>query len=262
MRSRALVLLAAMLAVTPAVAADADAICAPTNAPVFEDTIGGITSPCATAPGTLVVETTYMQNASQIGGTALATYPTITLRTGIVQNLAFVLDPPSEVAQSGVRGLGVYVPTHLGYGLSYTAAQTGRMALAVFTSVLPPVNRFAPSLTQSRYALGLSSAYTVGSKFNVGFSGQGTSSATRGFGRIQPDGALSAAYDPSAQTQISTDLGTRVSGRKSLSQSYSDVAVDESLAKHFVFKVGIGTTFNPVANAKPHYLASGIDYRL
>lgn len=263
MRSWALICVFAMLASAPAAAADGtNAICAPTNAPVFDDTISGIASPCATTPGTIVAETTYIQNASNVGGTALATYPMVTLRTGLAHDLAFVLDPPSEVAESGLRGLGVYVPTHLGYGLSYTATQTDRLALALFTSVLPPVYRFAPSLTQSKYALGFTSDYALGSKFSLGLSEQETSSATRGFDRIQPTSALSAAYTASADTEISTDLGTRVAGRRALAQSYSDVAVDESLAKHFVFKVGLGTTFNPVANAKPHYLASGVDYRL
>ncbi len=262
MRSWALVWLFAMLGLAPAAVADASTICAPTNAPVFDDTISGIASPCATTPGTIVAETTYIQNASNVGGTALATYPMIRLRAGITHDLAFVLDPPSEVAESGLRGLGIYVPTHLGYGLSYTATETYRMALAIFTSVLPPIYRFAPSLTQSKYALGLTSDYEVGSKFSVGLSEQETSSARRGFDRIQPTGALSAAYTASTETQISTDLGTRVAGRKALAQSYSDVAVDRSLAKHFVFKVGLGTTFNSIANTKPHYLASGVDYRL
>jgi hypothetical protein len=262
MRNWAFIPFFAMLAFAPAAAADTTGICATTNAPVFDDTISGITSPCATAPGTVVAETTYIQNASRVGGTALATYPMITLRTGLTRNLAFDLDPPSEVAESGERGLGVYVPTHLGYGLSYTAAETSRMAVAMFTSLLPPVNRFAPSLVQPKYALGLTSAYALGSRYSLGFSGQETSSATHGFDRIQPSGALSADYDASADTQISTDVGTRVNGRRALAQSYGDVAVDKSLAKHFIFKVGLGTTFNPVANSKPHYLASGLDYRL
>jgi len=263
MRSWVLVPLYAMLAFAPAAAADgSNALCAPTNAPVFDDTMSGITSPCATPPGTIVAETTYIQNASQVGGTALATYPMITLRTGIIHDLAFELNPPSEVAQSGLRGAGVYVPTHLGYGLSYTTSETDRLAVAVFTSVLPPVYRFSPSNVQSKYAAGLTSDYALGSRFSLGLSGQETSSATRGLDRILPSGTLSAAYVASSNTEISTDLGTRVYGRKSLAQSYSDVAVDRSLAKHFVFKVGLGTTFNASANSKPHYLASGIDYRL
>ena len=28
------------------------------------------------------------------------------------------------------------------------------------------------------------------------------------------------------------------------------------------FDAGLGTTFNPISNAKAHYLASGLNYRL
>jgi hypothetical protein len=261
-RSAAIVPFLVALAFAPAAASGTSAICAPSDTPVYDDTISGIASPCATNPGTIVVESTYIQNASSTGGTALATYPVLTVRTGLAHDLAFVFDPPSEVAESGLRGAGIYTPTRLGYGLSYTALQTDRSALAIFTSVLPPVSRFSPNLVQSKYALGLTSDYALGQKFTVGLAGEESSSATRGFDRIVPSGALSASYAAAADTAISTDVGTRVWGRKGIVQQYSDVGVDESLSKHVVFKVGLGTTFNPAANSKPHYLASGVDYRI
>jgi hypothetical protein len=70
------------------------------------------------------------------------------------------------------------------------------------------------------------------------------------------------AYDSSVATQFSTDIGTRIVTRHSVAQSYGDVAINERIRKNTTFDVGLGTTFNPVSNAKAHYLASGLNFHL
>ena len=236
-------------------------ICA-TNPSAIYDDLSGISSPCATARGSVLLESTYLQNASEIGGTALAAYPMLTLRTGLIRNLEFVFDSPSQIAESGLRGIGIYPMTHLGYGLRYTTAQTDRLAVAVVSEILPPTFRFAPDHVQSRYVLGFSSEYALSSKLTLGFSTLGTSSGDAGFQRILPSAAFKAAYSLTPATELSTDLGTRLAARKCSGQSFGDIAFSQTLRKNLAFKLGVGTTFNPMTNTKPHYLAGGFNYRL
>src|SRR5271170_4123757 len=65
-------------------AAAAPSACTTQNPAFVIDDLSGVASPCATAPGTLLIEALYYQNASSVGGTALAAYPLLRLRTGIV----------------------------------------------------------------------------------------------------------------------------------------------------------------------------------
>ena len=237
-------------------------ICAPNNSTVYFDNISGVASPCATAPGTFVAQATYLQNASNVGGTTMAAYPMLALRTGVVRDLAFVVNAPSEVAETGQRGLDLYTPTRLGYGLRYTASETNRFALAFTGEVLPAISRFSPNQTQPKYALGFTSDYALSPRFMIGFSSAGTSSGSVGFQRVLPSGAFTASYNASAFTAITTDLGTHITARHSTAQSFGDLAIDQTVSKHLVLKLGLGTTFNPVGDTKAHYLASGVNYRM
>ncbi|MGA2392381.1 MAG: hypothetical protein ABSH03_03400 [Candidatus Lustribacter sp.] len=132
---------------------------APVNAcstqnPAFTiDDPAGVASPCAVAPGTLLVETLYYQNASRVGGTALAAYPLFRLRTGIARRLEVVIDTPSQIAMSGVDGAGLYPTTHAGYGLNYTFAASAAFAAAFGAEAVPPSSRFTVDQAQPRYVL-------------------------------------------------------------------------------------------------------------
>jgi hypothetical protein len=256
----ALFLIAGFVAARPASAAgDQNALCTVSESTYFDD-LSGIWSPCATAPGKVVVEATYLQNASVVGGTTFADYPSLTLRTGIVKNLGFIFTSPSQVAETAPHGVQIYPQTHLGYGLSYTASETTSDAVSIFGQVLPPVNVFSPTHVQSRYLLGVSDDYALTQKISLGFFGTGTSSESAGLDRIYPSEALKAAYNLSSLTQFETDFGTRSTARHG--QSFGDVAVTQMLHKHFDLKIGLGTTFNPVSNSKAHYIASGLGYAL
>lgn len=253
--------LAAGLFMLPAVAsADPLDVCASDRLISYDD-ISGIWAPCVTARGSVVAESTYLQNASATGGTALAAYPMVDLRTGIASGLEFAFHAPSQIAESGRDGIGLYPVTHLGYGLRYAPLDTSRLAVAVVTDVLPPVSRFSVNETQSRYLIGVTSAYEAAPKLLLGFAGSGTSSGTVGFAQVLPSEAFKAAYDFNAKTQLSTDIGTRFPARRS-PQSFGDIAVNQTISKRFVLKVGAGTTFNPALDAKCHYLASGFNYRI
>ena len=236
--------------------------CTTQNPAFTTDDLSGIASPCAAAPGLLFVETLYFQNASRVGGTALAAYPLFRLRTGITRHLEAVIDTPSQIAESGPRGIGLYPTTQIGYGLNYTFASDAHMASALGVELVPPSSRFTVDQSQPRYVIDLTAGYHVTRRMTLSAIATGTSSRTVGLERINPAAAVRVAYDASATTQISTDFGERVVVRRSVAQSYGDVAVNERLRKNVTFAVGLGTTFNPVSNAKAHYLASGFNFHL
>ena len=236
--------------------------CNSQNAVFTEDDLSGFPSPCAAQPKTLIVETVYYQNASKEGGTALAAYPMVRLRTGIVRNLELLVDPPSQVAESGLRGLGLYPATHLGYGLNYTMRSTPRFASGFGVEVVPPSSRFQVDERQPKYVFDFTFGYKVGRRGTVSGLVSGSSSHLVGFGRIAPSAAMRFAYDAGHRTQISTDIGARVVARGNVTQGFSDIALNELLRKNITWGVGLGTTFNPVGDAKAHYLASGFSFHL
>lgn len=237
-------------------------VCTTENSAFTEDDLSGFTSPCAAQPRTLIVETVYFQNASRYGGTALAAYPLVRLRTGLVRNLELVIDPPSQVAESGLRGLGLYPTTRLGYGMNYTLAANTRMASSFGIEMVPPSSRFNIDERQPKYVFDFTFGYKIGRHAVVSAIASGSSSHLVGFGRIAPSAAVRFAYDAGHRTQISTDIGARVVARGNVTQGYSDIALNEVLRKNISWAVGLGTTFNPVGNAKAHYLASGFNFHL
>jgi hypothetical protein len=237
-------------------------VCLTQNPAFTTDDLSGIPSPCAAPPGTLIAETLYYQNASRVGGTALAAYPLFRLRTGIVRRLEAIVDAPSQIAMSGLHGLGLYPTTHFGYGLNYTLASNSRLASAVGIEAVPPNSRFSVSETQAKYIVDLTAGYHLNPHSTLSAIATGASSSMVGLQRIQPAAAIRYAYDTSASTQVSTDFGERIVARRSVAQSYGDVALNQRLGRNVTFDVGLGTTFNPVSNAKAHYLASGFNLHL
>jgi hypothetical protein len=226
------------------------------------DDLSGFIAPCAQAPGMVAIETLYFQNASSVGESALAAYPLFRVRTGIVRRLEAVLDTPSQIAESGPHGTGLYPTTHLGYGVNYTFLADGRAAGGMGIEMLPPDSRFVTTAAQPKYVVDVTMGYHLGDRTTLSAIATGASSRSVGFQRIFPTVAVRTAYDASAVTQISTDLGERVVARHSSPQTFGDVAVNERLHKNLHFSVGLGTTFNPVSDAKAHYLASGFDVQL
>jgi hypothetical protein len=202
-----------------------------------------------------------LQNASVYGGTALAAYPFLSLRTGIAKNLELIVQSPSQIAESGLRGAGLYPRTHAGYGLRYTVAQSQRFGLAVLAESMPPLSPFSPpTQTQSKYLFGMTAEYVVSPKVALGLTATATSSGTAGFERILPTSTAKIAYNVTPKTQISTDLGLQETMFGGHAQSFGSIMLDQRLSKHVNFNVGLGTAFNPVANAKAHYLASGFNF--
>lgn len=236
------------------------AICAPGSFAAYDD-LAGTWSPCVTQRGSVVAESTYIQNASAVGGTNYAAYPMLDLRTGVLPHIEFAFHSPSQVAESGPRGIGLYPITHLGYGLRFAAVTEPRLAVAVATDVLPPISRFSPNQTQARYVFGVTSAYEFTPRFAMGFAASGTSSGVVGFARFLPAQIFKASYKVGSGTAISADIGSREPGRRA-PQNFGDIAVDQFFSTHVAFKLGVGSAFNSAMNSKAHYLATGFDYRI
>lgn len=237
------------------------AACAAGNLAFVYDAVSGFPSLCAVAPGRLAVETVYFQNASRAGGTALAAYPLVRVRTGLTRNLEAYVDPPSQVAESGPHGLGLYPVTHLGYGLNYALHASAVAASTLGVEVVPPASRFAVNEQQPKYIFTLAYGRQFG-RYALSASAQGASSRSAGFGRIAPSAAVRLTGDAGSRTQISTDVGARIVARGAVAQTFADLSVDERLRRNLGFAIGIGTTFNGVADAKAHYLAGGFNLRI
>ena len=136
--------------------------------PAFTETdLTGLAAPCSAAPGTLLIETLYFQNASSMGGTALAAYPLVRLRTGLTRRLELVVDPPSQVAESGLRGRGLYPTTLFGYGLNYALTSSGRSASALGVELSPPSSRFTIDARQPKYIFDYTFGYKVGDRGTI-----------------------------------------------------------------------------------------------
>jgi len=255
------VVMPAFVALPLAAQAEIAPVCDASRPFASADDLNGFASPCATAPGKIALDAVYLQNASSVGGTALAAFPMMRLRTGLSHRLQVVLDTPSQIAESKPGGGGLWPVSHLGYGIDYMFLQTQRMVVALQTEVLPPATVFAPSQTQSRYQFAVTSDFQITPRLGLGVSAAGTSSGSVGFERVLPALTFRTAYDLSANTQIVTGLGTRIVGRHEVSQSVGNIAVNQRLYKNTLFGVGVGTSFNAVANAKVHYLASGFSFR-
>jgi hypothetical protein len=255
------VIVSALCAVPLAASADITTICDASQPFALSDDLNGFTSPCAIAPGGFAIDAVYLQNASSVGGTALAAFPMVRLRTGALRRVQLVVDAPAQIAESKPGGGGLWPITHAGYGIDYTFMESRRAVIALQTEVLPPSTPWAPSQSQPKYQLGLTSNYQVTPRLQVGVSASGTSSGSVGFERVLPGLAVRTAFAVAPDTQIAGGLGTRIAGRREVAQSVGNLSVNQRLRKNVLLGLGLGTSFNAVANAKVHYLASGMSYR-
>ena len=109
----------------------------------------------------------------------------------------------------------------------------------------------------------LPSVIAVGRRGTVSAIASGASSHLVGFGRIAPSAAVRYAYDATARTEVSADLGARVVSRGRVAQSFGDFTINQRLRRNITYTFGLGTTFNGMINAgKAHYMASGFNFHV
>ncbi|HTV74352.1 MAG TPA: hypothetical protein VME66_11720 [Candidatus Acidoferrales bacterium] len=253
---------ATLATVSPSAATTMSGACGPlvTSTADYTDGPSDLPAPCTLPRGATLLETLYYQNASKIGGTALAAYPLLRVRSALVSRLEFVLDAPSQVAESGHAGAGLYPVTPLGFGAAYTALEAGRAALSLHAEDLPPASRFVPSHSQSKYSLGATPVYLLTPRLSLnGLLGAATSRtgsshlySTSGIG-------LALAMDPALR--LSADIGDRFVMQHAAAQRFGDAAIADQISQNTLFNFGLGTAFNSVARSKAHYVALGMSYR-
>jgi hypothetical protein len=238
-----------------------------TNAPllIIADGPSDMPSACTVAKGSFLAEGLYYQNASRFGGTALAAYPLMRMRVGVAQRTEFALDAPSEIAESGFAGAGVYTKTEPGYGLDYTFAEPARADFSLRAEEEPPASRFTPSQAQPKTSVDITSGYHLSDRFTVstllGESDGYTTSTMQRTERWFPISVFDLAFLADQRTQISTDFGGKTIMRRASAQAFGDISVARLLSRNLALNLGLGTTFNPVAGTKAHYLALGVDCR-
>jgi hypothetical protein len=255
-------LVVAMTSIAPAGELNAyDVACGQSTLLTLTDGASGVPSACTLNAGSFLIEGLYFQNASAVGGTALAAYPMFRLRGGVTPRVELLVDTPSQVAQSGLAGAGLYLTSSAGFGANYALVRGGRLALTSGVEVEPPVNRYSPSRQeQSKYALNMSGLYQVTPALGITGFVEGTTSRTSGLSAIFPGASVGAKIATDERTGINVGLGSRILGRYAHAQSFADLSVERQVGKHVSFNTGIGTAFNPVHNQKSHYLAAGVNF--
>jgi hypothetical protein len=264
MRSPALAAFVAALffvCFAPAHARDAQDLCSELELTNVAQGSSYIPSPCTLAPGGFLFETLYYQNASKVGGTALAAFPLLQVRAGVFRRVDLVLDAPSQIAESGLRGAGVFPRSHASYGARYLFAQMPRFALTASFAVSPPASLYAPNEQQAKYVFDIVAAYKVTPGFTLRGVTQAATSRSVGIGQIFPADALGADLALGGLTLFSTDVGARTVTQRARAQAFTDASVKRMVAKKLMVDVGVGTAFNSVASSKAHYLAAGLSYR-
>jgi len=222
---------------------------------------GSIASPCIIAPSTFVFESQYYQNASLVGGTALAAYPLLEVRAGISPRIEVDLSPPSQIASSAFGGNEVNPLSRFGYELRYMLMQNTRIAWSVGFGAVPPISAYATDPTQAKYLLTMTDAYRLTRRIVVKAEIAATTAHAAGFGTLLPVTALGVDFTPATNTRLSVDIGSRLVGRRAGAQSFSDIGISHVVFRRFVINAGLGTAFNSVSNAKAHYLSTGLAFR-
>jgi hypothetical protein len=264
MRSSALAAFIAALFVAcfaPAHAQDANELCSELELPDIAQGSSYIPSPCTLAPGGFLIEGLYYQNASKVGGTALAAFPLLQVQAGVFRRVDLVLDAPSQIAESGLHGAGLFPRSHASYGARYRFAQMQRFALTAGFAVAPPASLYAPSEQQAKYVFDIVAAYKLMPGVTLRGVTEAATSRSVGIGQIFPADAVGADLAIGGLTVFSVDVGARAVTERARAQAFTDASVKRMVAKKLMFDVGVGTAFNSVASSKAHYLAAGLSYR-
>jgi hypothetical protein len=218
-------------------------------------------TPHVISPHRVSLETTYYQNASKAGGSAVAAFPGARFRYGALQNLEFVYDAPSEIAKSGLKGAGVYYMTHPGYGMNYEFARTGPVAYTLSGEIDPPLTALANTRLIPASDAALAATYFSGDfmeyKAEVGTLGY-TEAAQRWRHRSSPVAALFATRSFDAKTSLTAAIDQQSRAYFGTgAQTSGIVGLRRALSTQTFVNVEVGSAFNAAGRSKPHYLAFG-----
>jgi len=213
----------------------------------------------------LIVQTTYYQNASKEGGTALAALPELTLRYGLSDGVELFVDAPSDIAKSGQRGLGVFYLTHPGYGIKASLARSARAAYAVSFETRPPLDAMAHLSLLPQAELAFTGEWRITSRWSAQAQAGALLFRQRGMSGEQRTAAIFSAaanYDISKRTLLTVQLRSVSSAAmRSSAQSMGTFGIVQQLSDRAIFRVELGTAFNAAGHTKAHYLGAGFTIR-
>jgi hypothetical protein len=269
-RSLAALCVAALLCVgiAPAAqrarAANVQSLCSGALRNVADKTHAKINA-CIAPQGRFILQTTYYQNASKVGGTALAAYPEATLRYGLTENVELYMDVPSDIAKSGQRGAGVFYFTHPGFGVKVRLAHAMRSAYAISFETRPPLDAMAHLSLLPQAEAALTGDWRLTSRWSVQAQAGALRFRQRGMpGDEQTAAIFSAAanYDLSKRTTVAVQLRSlSAAAIRSSAQSMGTLGIVQELNDRAIFRVELGTAFNAAGHTKAHYLGAGFTIR-
>jgi hypothetical protein len=202
----------------------------------------------------------YYQNASRVGGTALAGYPLLRTRYGIAPNVEVFYDAPNELAISSHGGH--YEMAHSGFGGQGTIAQRGDVALLLTAESRPPLSPLA-----NLYVLPLSDVHMTASwtaNYGTNFAAQvGTLNyiATNRGRRRSSIFDMSGTAPISSQTWFTGEVGMQSNATwGSAGETRGIASIKHSIGANSVFNLDLGTTLNASGGSKPHYLGAGFTF--
>lgn len=223
-------------------------------------------TPCLVRRGSVVIETMYYQNASRVGGTALAAYPEATVRIGLGDRLELFIDAPSDVAKSGEGGLGVFYFTHPGFGLKAQLSSGKTFASSVSFETSPPLHALA-HLSLIPVANAAFTGSWVSPRSNVVLTAQAGAFwfRQRGMGHQQRTAATFAVGVTAPimkRTWLTLQLRSfSVAAMNSSAQSTGTLSVQHEIGRNVLANIQLGTAFNAAGRSKAHYLGFGFTIR-
>ncbi|MBV8244770.1 MAG: hypothetical protein JOZ38_02505 [Candidatus Eremiobacteraeota bacterium] len=218
---------------------------------------------CVVRKGRIVVEMTYYQNASKVGGTALAAYPEMRVRYGIARNIELSFIPPSEIAKSNLAGRGTYMMTKPGFGVKLALGRWRGADLSVAADYRPPMNPLANTLLVPSSAVHVDATWSpaVRALLNaeVGILNYSMRDGRHGSSFLE---AVGFTMPLNRKTAISFDLGTQLkSACGAGAQNTGVLGLTRMLGAHLLGTFEIGTAFNPSGGSKAHYIAFAFSSR-
>jgi hypothetical protein len=221
---------------------------------------------CTVRRGQIVIESMYYQNASKVGGTALAAYPEITFRIGLTPRLELFVDAPSDVAKSGNSGLGVFYFTHPGFGLKAQLSSSNTFASSVSVETNPQLHALA-HLSLVPVADATFTGSWMPRRSNLVISAQAGAFwfRQRGMGHAQRTAATFAVgiTAPVMKKTWVTLLfrSFSVAAINSSAQSSGTLSVQHEIGRNVLANIQLGTAFNAAGHSKAHYLGVGFTIR-
>lgn len=218
---------------------------------------------CIVRPRHVIVETTYYQNASRLGGTALASYPEVRLRAGVAPRIEAFVDTPAAIAKSGLNGAGIYTDTNWGAGVKLELARSGGVIYGLTMEEHPPLGALSSADVVPQFSWEVAAQWNATPRLGLSFAaGQlrfSQSSATA-HGTAMID-AVSLNHIIDKKTMLTYELASQsMVTLHGSPQTSGTFAIQRSIAPHTLFHVQLGTAFNASGGTKPHYLAAGFNF--